>query len=27
MIQKVNPAFSAVTGYKKEEAVGKTPGS
>ncbi|WP_307894590.1 nitrate/nitrite transporter [Bacillus swezeyi] len=25
VIQKVNPAFTAVTGFKKEEAVGKTP--
>ncbi|GIN75174.1 putative nitrate transporter NarT [Bacillus paralicheniformis] len=25
VIQKVNPAFSAVTGYQKEEAVGQTP--
>ncbi|OMI25012.1 nitrate/nitrite transporter [Bacillus haynesii] len=25
IIQKVNPAFSAVTGYQEEEAVGQTP--
>ncbi len=24
-IQKVNPAFSHITGYKKEDAIGKTP--
>ncbi|MCM3574218.1 PAS domain S-box protein [Mesobacillus subterraneus] len=25
VIQKVNPAFTKVTGYKAEEAIGKTP--
>lgn len=25
VIQKVNPAFTAITGYKEEEALGKTP--